>query len=275
MIQRFMAYDAPAAIVDALRADGIVIVEALFPPELMDRLESEIEPHLLKQDPGGGTFFGKRVKRLSGLFQYGHAIETIVIAPLVLEIVDAMLRNNCLNFRLGLTGALQNFPGGADQPLHRDGDIYHPFARIDGEALVSVMIAGSAFTRTNGGTRIAIGSHRWPRERVPRECEIDQVEMPRGSAAIWLGNTLHGLAVNRDAAPRLGIVLGYALGWLRQEQEQLLIVPPERAAKMAPEVRKVVGYQTHGPFLGWKTGNDPSGFDLGTPDDLSRSHPID
>lgn len=274
MIRRFTTGDAPSAIVSALQADGIVIVEDLFAPALMEQLDGEIGPHLASQVPGGGIFFGKRVKRLAGLFQYGRAIEAIVSEPLLIELAGAMLLPNCLNFRLGLTSALQNFPGGEDQPLHRDGDIYHPYAKVDGEALVSVMIAGSDFTKANGGTRIAVGSHHWPRARVASESEVQQIEMPRGSVAIWLGNTLHGLAVNRDAVPRLGIVLGYALGWLRQEQEQLLIVPPERAAAMPPEVRKIIGYQTHGPFLGWKTGNDPSGFDLGTPEDLSRSHPI-
>jgi ectoine hydroxylase-related dioxygenase (phytanoyl-CoA dioxygenase family) len=275
MIRRFKTSEELATIALALREDGIVIVEELFAPELIDQLCDEVAPHLAPQEPGGGVFFGKRVKRLAGLFQHGRAIEALVSEPLLIELVGAMLLPNCLNFRLGLTSALQNFPGGEDQPLHRDGDIYHPYAKVDGEALVSVMIAGSDFTKANGGTRIAVGSHLWPRERMANEPEVHQVEMPRGSAAIWLGNTLHGLALNRDAAPRLGIVLGYALGWLRQEQEQLLIVPPERAAAMPPEVRKIIGYQTHGPFLGWKTGNDPSGFDLGTPEDLSHSHMID
>lgn len=275
MIRRFRTSEKPATIASALREDGIVIVEELFAPELIEQLTDELAPHLTPQEPGGGVFFGKRVKRLAGLFQYGQAIEAIVSAPLLIELVGAMLLPSCLNFRLGLTSALQNFPGGEDQPLHRDGDIYHPHLKIDGEALVSVMIAGSDFTQANGGTRIAVGSHLWPRERVANEREVHQVEMPRGSAAIWLGNTLHGLAINRDSAPRLGIVLGYALGWLRQEQEQFLIVPPERAALMPPEVRKIIGYQTHGPFLGWKTGNDPSGFDLGNPEDHSRSHLID
>jgi ectoine hydroxylase-related dioxygenase (phytanoyl-CoA dioxygenase family) len=275
MIRRFRTNVEAATIASALREDGIVIVEELLAQEHIDQLGDEIAPHLAPQEPGGGVFFGKRVKRLAGLFQYGRAIEAIVSTPLLIELVGSVLLPNCLNFRLGLTSALQNFPGGEDQPLHRDGDIYHPYLKIDGEALVSVMIAGSDFTKANGGTRIAVGSHLWPRERLADDSEVHQVEMPRGSAAIWLGNTLHGLAVNRSAAPRLGIVLGYALGWLRQEQEQFLIVPPERAALMPPEVRKIIGYQTHGPFLGWKTGNDPSGFDLGRPEDLSRSHPID
>ena len=46
-------------------------------------------------------------------------------------------------------------------------------------------------------------------------------------------------------------VPGYCLGWLRQEQNFYLTVPPELAREMPEHIGRLLGYTLHRPFLGW------------------------
>lgn len=272
MIARFDRDEAPTTISQTLGADGVVIIDGLFDAELVDRVRTEVGKDLDAQRPGGGTFYGQRAKRLGGLLQLSDAMAEIIAEPILLDVISEILLPNCYNFRLGVAAILENWKGGTPQPLHRDGDIYSPFLRLDKEAFVTVMIAGTDFTCENGGTRVVPGSHQWERTRQASETEEQQLEMRQGSAALWLGSTLHGMAVNHTDGPRMGIVMGYALGWLRQEEEQFLVVTPERARQLPEGARRVLGYQSHGPYLGWVGGNDPVAFegDTTNPADLSK-----
>ena len=53
------------------------------------------------------------------------------------------------------------------------------------------MIALEDFGEDIGATNIVPGSHEWARERQPEPQEVAIAEMPAGSAAIYLGSTLH------------------------------------------------------------------------------------
>ena len=246
----------------AMREDGVVIVRDVFPRALIERFRADVRPHLDAQEPGGGVFYGKRTKRLGNLFRHSEVTAEIVADPAILAVVESVLSPHCFNFRLSLTALIENWGGGDPQPLHRDGDIYQPFLQNDvGQLLVSVMVAGSDFTAANGGTRVIPGSHKWQPDRKGSEAEVVQIEMPAGSVAFWSGALLHGLAVNQTEEPRMGIPFGYTVGWLRQEEEQFFAVPPEIAQTMPKALQRLIGYRSHGPFLGWNAGNATSTFD--------------
>ena len=57
---------------------------------------------------------------------------------------------------------------------------------------------------------------------------------------------LHGGAANKTGAPRAGLVNTYALGWLRQEENQLLNVPRAIAKGYPDHIRRLMGYRPHG-----------------------------
>lgn len=261
-------------IANALDVDGAVIVTGVLNDEITAAIARDLKAGLDAQEPGGGVFYGKRAKRMAGIVAHSSAAREAVQAESALAAADHVLAANCINYRLSLSAALEVWKGGDPQPLHRDGDIYAPFISLPGpvEPLISVMAAVTDFTGENGATRIVPGSHRWKADRTAKDSEVAQAVMPRGSLAIWLGSTLHGMGVNRTDAPRLGMVWGYTLGWLRQEEEQFLLTPPDEAAKLNEPMRRLLGYQSHGPFLGWKSGNDTAGLDLNAPDALTRSH---
>ena len=92
------------------------------------------------------------------------------------------------------------------------------------------------FTADNGATRLVQGSHQWPQDRVATEGEIVGAVMPRGSAVVWLGSVLHGMGITRSDRPRTGVVSGFCVGWLHQEENQYLATPPEVAATLPHDV---------------------------------------
>ena len=77
--------------------------------------------------------------------------------------------------------------------------------------------------------------------------------MPKGSALFYLGSTWHGGGANQSNGARAGLINTYCLGWLRQEANQYLEVPPEMAIKFSPRLRALLGYTPHG------TGGDQIG----------------
>ena len=92
-----------------------------------------------------------------------------------------------------------------------------------------------------------------------REEHVVQAVMPKGSVVIYLGSTIHGGGANRSDAPRKAVVNTYCLGWLRQEENQYLTLTKEEVAAQSDEMRRMLGYQAHGPYLGvWP--EDPDGL---------------
>ena len=83
--------------------------------------------------------------------------------------------------------------------------------------------------------------------------------MPKGSVLYYLGSTWHGGRANRSTQARFGLINTYSLGWLRQEENHYLAIPREVADSYPEHVRRLMGYQAHGRYLGVYPGD---------PDDL-------
>ncbi len=126
------------------------------------------------------------------------------------------------------------------------------------EYLVNVIWPLTRFTADNGATQL------WPRSHGARAFDIEPTTVPvpaamePGSALIFLGSALHGAGANRTAAVRRGLVVGYALGWLKPYEYQWLAYPPRVARRFSPELAALVGYRQHRPNLGNYEGQCPS-----------------
>jgi ectoine hydroxylase-related dioxygenase (phytanoyl-CoA dioxygenase family) len=250
-----------SAVGEILRRDGVVIIESLFDSALMDNIMSELQPHLAATEPGGGSWFGRRSKRVSGLVAKAHSFHKVITDPTMLAVGKAVLSSNCHRFQLQLSAALEVWPGGTLQPLHRDDGTYAPYLvpAPDKELMLSFMVAATDFTAANGGTRFLVGSHAGAvAPEAGDEALTVQAEMPKGSVALWLGSTLHGMSINTTDAPRAGLVSAYAVGWLRQEENQYLTVPPDVASGFPDDVARLLGYAAYSPILGWAGDRDSS-----------------
>jgi len=81
--------------------------------------------------------------------------------------------------------------------------------------------------------------------------------MPAGSLLVYRGSLWHGGGANQTAGPRVGVLLEYAASWLRQQENQLLAVPPHVVAGLPERLRELVGYNVYPPFLGYVDGRHP------------------
>ena len=246
-----------ADIVQALRRDGAAVVTNQVAPEVTDAILTELRTPF---DEVGrfdeSDFNGYKTLRVSGILGISPTSPELVAHARVLEVVDAILLEHCLNYRIGSLTAIEIHPGETDQYMHVDDSIYP--VRMPGMQLqISAMWALQDFTEENGATRVALGSHvdqgtnrYYAREEEydgasDRADEIVQAIMPKGSLLFYLGNTRHGGGANRTDKPRAGLINTYALGWLRQEENQYLNVPREIAEQHSETIQKLMGYQLH------------------------------
>ena len=75
--------------------------------------------------------------------------------------------------------------------------------------------------------------------------------MPPGSIVLYTGRTVHGGGANKSDAARVGINVDYALGWLRQEENQYLSVPLEVARDLPENIQRLMGYRQGAYALGY------------------------
>lgn len=250
----------PADIARHLAEQGVCTIAGILDDDQIEQLLAELEPDLTAATAGGGEFFGHRSKRLSSIPARAPSSAALLTHPTLLAVADQVLAEGCATYQLQTAAVLEVWPGGTPQPLHRDFDVYAPYLTHQPDEptrMVSIMCALTDFTAANGATRLAPGSHRWEPQRPPHEHQTVQAVMPRGSVTMWLGSIYHGMAVNTTDAPRTGLVFGYVAGWLRQEENHYLAAPPDIAASLPPRLQQLLGYQQHGPLLGWVADRDP------------------
>ncbi len=120
------------------------------------------------------------------------------------------------------------------------------------------MWAFSDFTAENGATRVAVGSHRSTGRPRFEESELSVAEMPAGSVLFYTGAVMHGGGANRTDAPRIGTILSYTRGWLRQHENQYLCVPVEEARALPEPLQRLIGYSRGAYAIGyWGDMDDP------------------
>ncbi|MBT5432211.1 MAG: hypothetical protein HN768_14330 [Rhodospirillaceae bacterium] len=123
------------------------------------------------------------------------------------------------------------------------------------------------FTKENGATWLVPGSHLWEEGRVPQEGDVVQAVMPAGSMLLYNGSVFHAGGANRSNGPRTGCALQYALGWLRQEENQYMACPPELARTFPRELQELMGYDLATVNLGFVDHKHPNDVLNGTAGD--------
>lgn len=234
---------------------GWCIVPDALPPAQIHALDHELAGDFAATPFGQGGFYGSTTKRFGRLLTRAAGAAALVQHPRILGIVEAVLAPWCECIQLNTTQAIAVHPSAPAQLPHRDQDMWRgPVGEI--EYLVNVMWPLTDFTEENGATRV------WPESHGPNAlAEPDAplaAEMAPGAALLFLGSTLHGAGANRTREVRRGIVIGYALGWLKPYENQWLAYPPEVARAFPPDLAALVGYRQHRPNLGNFEGQCPS-----------------
>lgn len=241
-----------------LAEEGYCIIPDLLPAETIARLDADLAGAFADTPFGRGSFYGETTKRFSRLLSRSSQAEALVRHPLVIEIVEGLLSRWCDTLQLNVAQAIAVHPGAPQQMPHRDQDMWR-VEPGDTEYLVNVIWPLTPFEATNGATLVWPHSHgRHAAGHDPAATPPLAAEMMPGSALIFLGSTLHGAGANRTEHVRRGVVVGYALGWLKPHENQWLAYPPEVARTFTPELAALVGYRQHRPNLGNYEGQCPS-----------------
>ena len=242
--------DAMDTIAAALDEAGCAVVQGLMTSAQSDNIRSELDPYLSSakviEEDDPEQFYPGHTRRTSALVARSPAVGELVLAPHTMAMCDHFLiPNSEFGYQLHVSAALEVGPGARRQILHREDDSFTFFAEPRPNLIVASMWAVTDFRADNGATLLVPGSHRWPADRQAQEDEVVIAEMPAGSVLFWLGSTLHGAGANVSQDWRYGVILTYSVGWVRQEENQYLDVPPDIAATLSPDLRRMIGYDMY------------------------------
>ena len=247
-------------VVAVLRSDGAVVIDDLAPPDLLDRLDAELEPWLAATPYGVEDFAGRSTRRTGALTARCPASRELLQHPLILGATDGLLEGST-TFHVHLTQTIAIGPGQGPQPVHRDQWAFDFFPFPEGyDVQLNTIWALTDFTAANGATRVVPGSNRGDVDRLGSFEHQDTVpaEMSRGSVLVYSGSVHHGGGANATDEVRKGINLTYARSWLRQEENQYLAVPLEVARTLDDDLLRLLGFTLGAYALGYVgDGRDP------------------
>lgn len=253
-IPEFDAKDSISSIRDTLDKAGAVVIHGAATAQDMDNLRAELAPYMdttETEEDNPEDFYAGDTKRITALMIRSKTAQKLALNLTIKQLCDHHLLPNCEAYRLHVTAGLEVAPGAREQILHREEDLF-PFFKVPRPNLViASMWAVGEFRADNGGTLIVPGSHKWEESRKAEPDEIVAAEMPKGSALIWLGGTLHGAGANVSDDWRYGVILTYSLGWLRQEENMILDYPPHLIEGASEELKKLLGYDVYDDEMGF------------------------
>jgi ectoine hydroxylase-related dioxygenase (phytanoyl-CoA dioxygenase family) len=239
-------------VVAALERDGYAIVEGALSPAEAAAKKADLQRVLASTPAGRNDFEGFSTQRIYALLAKTRAFDGPATQPLVLGVLERVL-GNC---QLSAPQGIQIGPGETAQNLHRDDSVY-PLAMPHPELVLNTMWALDDFTEANGATHVVPGSHKWI-ERLPDGSTATvRAVMPAGSLMFFLGSVFHGGGANTTDRPRLGVIIEYVVGWLRQQENQVLAVPPEIVRELPVRLQQLIGYDVYPAFMGNVDGRHP------------------
>jgi ectoine hydroxylase-related dioxygenase (phytanoyl-CoA dioxygenase family) len=240
------------SVVAALDRDGYAVIEGVVDRAAAAEKRAELAAIFERTPSGRDDFEGHLTRRIYALFAKTRTLDELATHPLILDVLDRGL----VDYQLSAPTGIQIGPGEVAQPLHPDDALY-PIPRPHQELVVNVMWPLEDFTAANGATRVVPGSHRWVDEVPGPGTETVPVEMPAGSALIYLGSLWHGGGANTTDRARIGVVLHYGLAWLRSVENHVLAVPPAVVAGLSPRLQELLGYNISSAFIGYVDGRHP------------------
>ncbi|WP_407686733.1 phytanoyl-CoA dioxygenase family protein [Mycobacterium sp. HUMS_1102779] len=235
----------------ALDRDGYLVWENLLSAGECAQIRDAVRPGL--GHTGRNSFEGRRTQRIYSLLSRTRVCDRLVDNPRVLAVLDRLLMPNYL---LSALQAINIQPGEAAQLAHHD-DGFYPIPRPRAPLAAATIWAIDDFTADNGATVLFPGSHRWGKRRPGPDDRALPVVMPAGSCVFFVGTLWHGGGANTTTRDRLAVTAQYCQPWLRPMEAFTLSVPRETARAVSDDIRRMLGYSIHPPFVGAVDGLHP------------------
>ena len=235
----------------ALDRDGYVIWENLLDTEECRQIREVVRPWL--EHTGRNSFEGLRTQRIYSVLSRTRVCDRLVDNPRVLAVLDQLLMPNYL---LSALQAINIQPGETAQLAHHD-DGFYPIPRPRAPLTAATIWAIDDFTADNGATMVIPGSHRWGQRPPNPEDQAIPVVMPAGSCVFFVGTLWHGGGANNTTRERLAVTAQYCQPWLRPMEAFTLSISREIARTVSDDIRRMLGYSIHPPFVGAVDGLHP------------------
>jgi ectoine hydroxylase-related dioxygenase (phytanoyl-CoA dioxygenase family) len=241
--------------------EGYTILPNAIEADLVD----EIDEALLKLEhelgivPADNLFEGLHTTRIYNLLVHGKTFERIPVHPNVLPVVEGVLDPGCL---ISSLSSIAIGPDEQAQPIHADDQLI-PLTRPHVPIICNTMWAITDFTEENGATRLIPRSHL--RDEAPNPLELYETipaEMEKGSVLVWVGSVWHGGGSNRTKARRVGIAMNYCAGYIRQQENQQLGIPPQLVKQFPRRLQELVGYSVYNGLIGHIDKQHPAKYVL-------------
>ena len=247
------ATSASQDVAQRLADDGYVVVTGMMDAAGLQAARADLGRVLQTTKTGRNFFEGFDTQRVYALFAKTRMFDQAAVDPLLLGVLDQVLGHYQLSAPVGICIG----PGEKAQILHRDDSIY-PVPEPHPPLVVNTMWPLDEFTAENGATRFIPGSHRWEPGRQPTPDDpVETAVMSPGSVMFYLGSLWHGGGANQTAASRLGVILEYCSGWLRQQENHCLAVPRDTVRELPERLQELLGYNIYPPFVGYVDGRHP------------------
>lgn len=256
-IQHLPTSSGQAAILQALRADGAVIIKGLFSKDQIRRLNSEVQPAIDKLATGSKQsdewlqdFHGDNTKRLNGVVGISPTFRGEILEnELIHSLCEAIYLKDAGGYWLNSAQVIDIGPGSKAQPLHRDQWQFPIFTHCGPdapEASINFVVALTEFRAENGATRVIPGSHRWSdlNENGTAEMSIP-AEMEVGDACFITGKVVHGGGANVTSdETRRAMTLVFQCSYLTPEEAYPFLVGKEVVREMSPRAQRMIGFRS-------------------------------
>ena len=236
----------------AIEENGYVIIEGLYDAAEMQIIKEEALA--LLGHTGRNSFEGLSTQRLYASLQKTRVFDRLVDHPRILALLDRMFEPNYL---LSQCQVINILPGEAAQALHRD-DLFVPISKAGVEIGAATVWAIDDFTETNGSTVVVPESHHWSGDRMAGENESTlPAVMPAGSVIFYPSSLWHGGGANRSSAARMVLTCQYCQPYMRQQENYSLSLSKDVVKEVSEDIRRMLGYSIHPPFIGMVNGMHP------------------
>lgn len=256
-IRRFQADVGPAAIYEAMREDGLVIIEGFLGPEEVHKLNQEVEPELAKitdarEDKRSmAALLPAQSRRVYGLAEVSRTFRHDVLNHELMHELCKAIFEEVGDYWLAAGVMIDNGPGTPQQALHRDHRL--PPLLEGGpdspETLVNFFTALTDSTAESGATQIVWGSHKKKGITEPGpENPLVVAELKAGDSLLMSAKMVHRGGFNgTETYHRRALSLSMS-STLFTPFEANLRYSRALIESMTPLAQKMVGWRTVHPL---------------------------
>ena len=202
---------------------------------------------------GIGYFYGKNDKnqRIYNLIAKHPVYREFLTCPFIHKLCSIYFNRDTFHDKYGLNSFSANIihSGGSEGAWHLDSVLPDPIP-VKYPIRLQIIISLDEFTKLNGSTAVAPGSHKFGRR--PNDTEAKElgkgylVECPPGSLLLFNSNTWHKNTANQSPNSRFALLASFAASYFMEvcgEEEHLSIISENLKKELHPRLQQMIGYK--------------------------------